>query len=655
MRCNPARSARSWPVGVAPVALAALLASGCATGRRAERGDALAHEERWDEAIAAYEEAAAGRPEDAVLAGKLEGARRAAAAHQHVAGRKAEADGDLRGALAAYDRALTLQPSNQAARTDGSKVRRLLRIVGRNVVQAEARLARGDCLGAKADLEGLLAYVKAFPEVEAGRVGSLKVCFGQALAAARVYFDLGAIPLGEAMLDEAESYFPGHAEVARLRAEAGGVRAAGEFVAQGHAALVDGELAEAAEAYRAALARDPSRTDAREGLTAATARLAGQQIQGLGRQNRSGRWQEMLAALEAALASGLEDEVVRSRLETLAIDLRKRAAARLYRRGERADAGGLFGAAWVWFRLATLVGKTMGDADLKARVAVARIEQVVPYRILVVPPDNPSVHGGLGAEIAWGLMAALEGDLVGSRVTLTSDPNVQPPPDGILRGKLTNVSLPVPEVQEGSRPVVWQPPDSVRTNAEVGQALASYAQAAASGDATAKAGALRVLQATPPTVHETPPAVQLQVPVVTVRRSTALGAELELYDRANDKVVTAAFADAQCMVEDDGVLPVPAADLAGDPVELPGTPAIRRRLVADLVDDLRDQVGPALGMAGLRFQRLADRVRGDARLHYLVLALVAGSPDAEALSQELLQATGYVYGPDRYDAAHLPR
>jgi hypothetical protein len=38
----------------------------------------------------------------------------------------------------------------------------------------------------------------------------------------------------------------------------------------------------------------------------------------------------------------------------------------------------------------------------------------------------------------------------------------------------------------------------------------------------------------------------------------------------------------------------------------------------------------------------------------LVLALVAGSPDAEAMREELLRATGYRFGEDTYDPSKLP-
>ena len=151
-----------------------------------------------------------------------------------------------------------------------------------------------------------------------------------------------------------------------------------------------------------------------------------------------------------------------------------------------------------------------------------------------MPPTHGSVHGGLGTEIAQHLMRMLEKDLEGTRVSLTLDPNVQPPPDGILRGRLTAVSLAPPQVTEDSKPLSWQAPDRIRTNPALGEALGRYVGAATGGDVPAAQGALEVLQATPPTLHETPEPQPVGLPVLTAKRTSALGAELELYDRAND-------------------------------------------------------------------------------------------------------------------------
>ena len=279
--------------------------------RRPEHDGIIVEEQQWEQAIAAYGEAVAARPDDPLLAGKLDSARRAGAAAYHVEARKAEQSGDLVAALAAYDKALQLLPAHDGARTDGSKVRRLLRITENRVDEARARLAAGDCLGAKADLEGLYAYKQAFPVIEEARVAALEACFGKAVAAAGVLFALGDVTAAEAMLAEADAYYPGHPQVAALRAEASGTRAAEELAMQGHAALVDGDLDAALKAYRDSLARDPSRQDSTRGLQAAAARKVDQHLKGVSRLHRAGRWQEVLAAIQAALAVGLPDEQVR--------------------------------------------------------------------------------------------------------------------------------------------------------------------------------------------------------------------------------------------------------------------------------------------------------------------------------------------------------
>ena len=322
----------------------------------------------------------------------------------------------------------------------------------------------------------------------------------------------------------------------------------------------------------------------------------------------------------------------------------------------RADDSGLFGAAWVWYRLAGLVGRPFSDADLKARLALGRINEAAPYRILVTPVAHETDLHGLAAEITRDLVAVVAADIeaAGAKVTLTLDPNVQPPPDGILRGRLTQFTTPAPTIRATDRALDWRPPAKVSTNPKAGEALKAYVEAVAAGDAEATASSLELLKATGATVRETPSAEPVKIPSLGVTWEAAAGAELELYDRANDRVVTAAYSDVQVRFTDTATPAVEEAGTIEDPLHVLSARALRRRLVVDVVEDLRGQLSPALSMAGLRFRRLAERVQGDARLHYLVLALVAGSPDAEAMREELLRATGYRFGEDTYDPSKLP-
>lgn len=639
-----------------PALLALSLATGCATAGLVDRGDRLVKEQQWDEAIKAYEEAVTRDPQDARVRGKLDTARQGAAAHYHVAGRKAEEGRDLNTALADYDKAVGFQPDHAAARTDRSKIRRLRSVTERDLRRVEKLLAKGDCLGAKAGFERLYPWKPTFPEIDNGRVAALTDCFDKSVSVAKVFLALGDTDAAEPFLKEAETYYPKHPEVARLRAEAGGAAAAADNIAEGHGHLLDRRYADAAKAYRDGLARDPDRADARQALTAATHLEVDSRIKTAARDLKRGRWQQVLADLEGALQVGVQDEQVAQRLTAAATDLRKKAAARLYKLGLRADGAGLFGAAWVWFRLCGLVGQPFADADLKARLALGRVNEAVPYRVLVTPVVHETELPGLAAEITQELITVLNADLKAARakVTLTTDPDVQPPPDGILRGRLSEFTIAAPKVEQRRSTVTWQPPPKVSTNSKAGAALKAYVDAVAAGDAANIEATLAVLKATGGVERKVAPAEQVELPSLTVTWQGTAGAEMELYDRANDRVVTAAYTDVGLKESDTASPGAPAAAVEADELHVISAAALRRRLALDVVQDVRTQLSPALSMAGLRFQRLADRVKGDARLHYIVLALVAGTPDAEALREELLRVTGYKFGEDTYDPSKLP-
>ena len=430
--------------------------------------------------------------------------------------------------------------------------------------------------------------------------------------------------------------------------------ATASLVDKGDRLVKEQQWDEAIKAYEQAVASSPA--DARDALGKAINLEIEGRIKTSTRDLKRGKWQKVLADLEGALAVGPADERVKQRLDAAATDLRKTAAARLYKLGLRADGAGLFGAAWVWFRLCGLIGRPFADADLKARLALGRVNEAVPYSVLVTPIIHETELHGLAAEITHELIAGLRADLekAGAKVALTTDPNVQPPPDGILRGRLSEFLVNPPKVDQRAESITWQPPAKVSTNPKAGPALKAYAQAVAAGDQAQVDETLAVLKATGGTEREVAPAEQLTLPVITVTWEATAGAEMELYDRANDRVVTAAYTDVATKVQDTSSPGAPAAGIEADALHTVSSAALRRRLAADVVDDLRGQLSPALSMAGLRFQRLADRVQGDARLHYIVLALVAGTPDAEAMREELLRATGYKFGEDTYDPSKLP-
>ena len=118
------------------VALAALVAAGCATGRAFARGEAAGRAGDWEAAVGFYRQALQDDPDRPDYKIALERAMVAAAAMYAERGRQFEEAGQLEEALRAYRKAQEFEPSNRqlsaqggadrthAARSDRSGARR---------------------------------------------------------------------------------------------------------------------------------------------------------------------------------------------------------------------------------------------------------------------------------------------------------------------------------------------------------------------------------------------------------------------------------------------------------------------------------------------------------------------------------------------------
>jgi general secretion pathway protein D len=113
--------------GVAVVALAALVAAGCATGRAFARGEAAGRAGDWENAVGFYRQALQDDPDRPDFKIALERAMLAAAAMYSERGRQFEAAGQLDEALRAYRKALEFEPSNRTLGSKAAQVERTLR------------------------------------------------------------------------------------------------------------------------------------------------------------------------------------------------------------------------------------------------------------------------------------------------------------------------------------------------------------------------------------------------------------------------------------------------------------------------------------------------------------------------------------------------
>jgi len=113
--------------GVVLVALAALVAAGCATGRAFARGDAAGQSGDWESAVGFYRQALQDDPDRPDYKIALERAMVAAAAMYTERGRQLEAAEQPDEALRAYRKAQEFEPSNRTLGAKAAEIERMLR------------------------------------------------------------------------------------------------------------------------------------------------------------------------------------------------------------------------------------------------------------------------------------------------------------------------------------------------------------------------------------------------------------------------------------------------------------------------------------------------------------------------------------------------
>jgi general secretion pathway protein D len=109
------------------VAVAAVMAAGCATGRAFARGEAAGRAGDWEAAVGFYRQALENDPDRPDYQIALERARRAAAAMYEERGRQFEEAGQLEEALRAYRKAQEFEPSNRQLGAKAAQIDRTLR------------------------------------------------------------------------------------------------------------------------------------------------------------------------------------------------------------------------------------------------------------------------------------------------------------------------------------------------------------------------------------------------------------------------------------------------------------------------------------------------------------------------------------------------
>lgn len=180
------------------LALALVSAAGCAARMAAGRGERLAAEGRWTEALASYERAAARRPNLPGLTDALAEARAEVVGGHHAVADAAREAGDWRACLAALDAANAVLPGLDATRD------RSLACAAQLVAEAEAALAAGHEDVVYALSAELARHLPDHPRAPELRIAARE----RSLARAESLASLGAWPEAIAALGPIDAHEP---------------------------------------------------------------------------------------------------------------------------------------------------------------------------------------------------------------------------------------------------------------------------------------------------------------------------------------------------------------------------------------------------------------------------------------------------------------
>ena len=430
----------------------------CGGGHLARRGDQQLAQGKYDAAIASYEAAArasAGNPQEAAqYRASVTATRKRAARLQINQGDQAYRRNDLKAAGDAYKKARTYAPADPLVVDRLSTLLKTrVRIesqldaawVELNAVQgadANGTLERWDGLIAAA--ESLLDWRKDYPR-------ALALWRAVAAPASVVMLDaarkaLAGKDFNDARLrtEKALRLSPNDVDAKALLDQIDRSGSASAHAADAAAALKEGRLADALEAYHLALEQNPNSVAAKDGQRKArdayvTARL----LEAKSLRKKRNSLGELLA-LRDAWTVNTDNKPLAKKLVSRYDRAHKRAISHFYRAGRKHESGRRHGAALIAYRTAETLGGGPKDLGKRIEQCVKASASGQTYRLslsLKRPPKSVLTMGASAALVALRkAIAAAKLDAVG--VQITEDSRLARGAEGSLVLEVPRFALP---------------------------------------------------------------------------------------------------------------------------------------------------------------------------------------------------------------------
>ncbi len=639
--------------------LSSLGLAACGGAQKLPDGGRLLEEGRYAEALDPFRRQLAADPADSRAREGYDAARRAAAAQEHLRAQEQEKAHKLGDALLSLQRALELDPELQAARYDESRLRRQHRLLARSLREAEATLARGDCLSARAELEALLPFEPTFPAVATRHAEALELCCQRELTEARRSLELGNYERARLHLAQARGQLPEQSEIAPLEAAVDAAERCAQLWRDAGSAMTAGDPVVAAAGLHRLLEVCPEDGAARAALPRLRGEALRASLAAAARDLASGAVLPALVRLEDARGLGVEDPALAARLTALLEQSRGRVAAQMVALAEHDEAAGLPGAALLRYRIAAKLAPSFASASAGVQRAQTALAAERGLAVAVPPAENPGPFAWLGKEFGQTLAEALAAELEGSGVQVVAGYGERP--EVVLEARLERFSLDLPDPGLAEKAMTLTLGERRETNPAMGRALAELMEARRAqrdrpGDLAAQtrvSQAYEALGATP-AVLTRPEQQELRLPVAKIAIAGSAGAQFLLRERHRGQVLLDQRGTGMYRSEDSSWPALEELGVKARVGELPSAVAVRRRLLVDLAEGARKPLATAVReYLNQRYQRLARATQGEEALHYWALALEAGGQPAEEAKEALAKALGYQSDGVGYDARRL--
>jgi curli biogenesis system outer membrane secretion channel CsgG/tetratricopeptide (TPR) repeat protein len=406
------RSLRRAGITRGLIAAVALFVAGCATGAADfEQGKTLAGQQKWDDAIRAYEQALVKEPDNAQYRVALAQAREAAAQGElrsatAVAGAMAQI-ADVDRGLAGVERALRYDPQHQASREFQSRLRdrraALAREVERLLTEGRAAAQREDWPAAEQAAIRALAIDPGNDVATRQREAAVQGGIAKSLRLAAAAEAAEEWREAAKYLEEALGRDPNNDAVqARLRTAqqrdslAYYLGRAGQFEAEGQLEKAFAFLKLAAKYWPADVrVRDAMDRVAREGRRKYYTEAL--------RRAENDDWGKVYASLAQAVQGFGAPNSVDGQLRSLVRDL----AARLYDRALEFENQKLSGNTYLWFRTLQQVDPVYRDVANKVEQTRERLMDRATVKIAILDFEPPKAAPDAGSILSGSIVTNL--------------------------------------------------------------------------------------------------------------------------------------------------------------------------------------------------------------------------------------------------------